>query len=263
MSITKSLLNIAGFTAAVCLPQLLWLLLICLPIFAEEITIEELEDQNRNKEEWQRIIAFGFDYNSGNSDTTLLNLKAKIDREKNKNIWIFELDQSYGEDDNQKNVDYTFATAEYKRLLSERWFAGAGIPSRRDAIADLEYRIIPNIVLGYFVLKSDYCRLGLELGPAYVVEKVGGLDDNYFAPRLGERFSYQLSKTAKIFQSFDYVVATDDTDKYQINFEAGIDAAITDLLSIILSVKNRYDNQPAEGAERNDLSFVTSLGIRF
>jgi len=233
-------------------------------IFAEEQCAPcPTEDADKKVGDWERLLSFGYDKTSGNSDTSMLAIEGMIEREKKDNIWRFVAKEHYGETDDEKNIDYSKAVAEYKRLLSERLYAGMGVSASRDDIADVDYRVSPNPVVGYFLLKNERTRWNLELGPSYIFEEVGGIKDDYRAPRLGERFELQITDNAKLFQSVELTLSAEDSGNYLVEAEAGIEAAITTLLSLIASVKDTYDNQPALDKERNDMAILTSLGVRF
>jgi len=233
-------------------------------VFAEEQCAPcPTEDTEKKIGDWDRLLSFGYDKTSGNSDTSMLAIKGVITREKEDNIWRFAAEERYGETDDEKKIDYSKAVAEYKRLLSDRLYAGMGISASRDDIADVDYRVSPNPVLGYFLLKNERTRLNLEVGPSYLFEKVGGIKDDYLAPRVGERFELQITDNAKLFQAVELTFSAEDSENYLVEAEAGIEAAITTLLSLIASVKDTYDNQPALDKERNDIAILTSLGVRF
>ena len=46
-----------------------------------------------------------------------------------------------------------------------------------------------------------------------------------------------------------------------INAEVGIEAAIATNLALVLSVKETFDNVPAEGREKDDLIVTTALKV--
>jgi putative salt-induced outer membrane protein YdiY len=223
--------------------------------------------EDPNPTAWKKSLAFGFNMTDGNSETSLLNIRLKANQEKDKNIWIFDVEQGWGESVNvttgneDKTVDFTKSLAQYKRLLSEKIYVGTGINASQDDIADVSYRVIPSIFVGYFIVKTDNTGLALDLGPAYTIEKVGGIENDYFSPRIGDRFTYKISETSSIFQTADVVFDVDDSDNYLITAEVGIQAALNSYLSLVLSVKDNYDNVPAEDRERNDVIVVSALSV--
>lgn len=221
------------------------------------------DEKPENPESWKGGISFGFNLTDGNSDVTLLNFGAKASREKDKNIWNFEGNYSYGEDDNEVNVDTSEVIGEYKRLLNERWFAALGVNYSRDEIADVKYRVKTNPALGYFILKSNEHKLSLEAGPSYIFEEVGDIEDDYAAYRLAKRYDWQITKISKFYDKLEGTVSVDDSENYLINAEVGIEAAIVDALALVLKVVVDYDNEPAAGSERTDIGTFTSVAYKF
>lgn len=216
---------------------------------------------------WKKSLAFGFNLTDGNSETSLLNIRLKANQEKDNNIWIFDVEQGWGETTNsvsqedEKTVDFTKALAQYKRLLTERFYVGLGASALQDDISDVKYRVVPGVFAGYFLVKSDSTSLALEAGPAYTFEEVGGVEDDYFSPRIGDRFVYTFSKTSSIFQTADVTFDVNDSENYIVTAEVGVQAALNSMLSLVVSVKDAYDNIPAAGKERNDIAVVSALSV--
>jgi len=218
---------------------------------------------------WKGSVSFGYNTTAGNSETSLFNIKLRLDKEVDKNIYLFEFNNGYGQTQNattledETNIDYSSAVGEYKRLLNERWYYGINTDFRRDEIADVKYRVRINPLIGLFLIKEENLSLSFDVSPGYLFEEVGGIEDDYFAPRLNERLDWQISEKTKIFQSAAVTFSVDDSDNYLVEAEAGVESNFYKNLSLIVSVKDVYDNQPAAGFEKNDLLVLTSLGLNF
>ena len=220
------------------------------------------------KDGWDLSAALGFNLTRGNSETLLTTGNIKAEKEKDSNIWRFELNGALGEDEDRDDPVNGKTTqkelrgdAEYKRLLSDRFYIGGVVNAIFDEIADVDYRYILGLPIGYFLIKEEDMKLNVEVGPAVVFEKVGGVKNEYFSPRIAERFDWNVSETAKVFQSVEVLLSAEDSEDTLVNSEAGIEAAINSKLSLVLTVKDEYDNLPAAGRERNDLSVVSALKL--
>lgn len=232
---------------------LLVILLSSAAVFADEPT----------KSEWERSAALGFNLTEGNSDTSLTNLAIKFVKDTVDRVWRFEFEESYGETDDTANVDYTKGHAEIKELVNKRLYFGGGVKALRDDIADVNYRVTPFGVIGYFLYRDAPYDLSIEVGPAYVFEETGGIEDDYFAPRFGQRFEWPISENAKFYQKADLTLQVDETENYLVEAEAGLESTVIGDISLVATVKDTYDNRPAEGRKSNDIQLITGLQMKF
>jgi putative salt-induced outer membrane protein YdiY len=112
-----------------------------------------------------------------------------------------------------------------------------------------------------YVIREDDLKLSIEGGPAYIFEEIGGESDNYLAPRIANRLDWKISDTAKLFQTAEYLFDISDSDAYLVNAELGIETTVTELVSLVVSIKDAYNNAPADGKERNDIAIISGLKL--
>ena len=162
----------------------------------------------------------------------------------------------------EKTVENAKLFANVKKTLSPRTFLSLDGTAAYDDVADIDYRATLGPGLGAYLVKNDQRELTLEAGPAYLWEKVGGARNDYLALRFAERYVCQALKNAKLVQSLEYLPEAEDFDNYLLVGEIGVEAAMSDRLSLRVVLQDKYDNTPAEGKERNDLSLIAGLGIQ-
>jgi len=211
--------------------------------------------------EWETSLAFGFNLTQGNSDTLLATGTFKTGLEQPKHLFNFELNGSYGESEDEVTQEDIKGAFEYKYLFTKRTYLGLRTTGEFDDVADVDYRVIMSPAIGYFPVKNDTYKLNVEIGPSYVFEKLDGEEDDYVNGRIADRFSWKISETSKFFQFFEYLHSLEDSDKYLINAELGVEASITTDLALVLTVRDSYDNQPAAESEKNDVEIISSLKI--
>ena len=222
----------------------------------------------------------GLTLTDGNSETLAVNASLKTEGEKEDLGSILAgAEANYGEstvagtavdpatgetvatESDEKTVENAKVYANAKKTLSPRTFASLDGSVLTDDIALIDYRATLGPGLGAYVVKNDKRSLSLEAGPAYVWEKIDGARNDYLALRFAERYACQATKTAKLVQSLEYVPEAEDFDNYLLTGEIGVEAAINDHLSLRLVVQDQYDNPPAPGADRHDLSLIAGLGL--
>ena len=208
----------------------------------------------------------GLTLTDGNSETLAANaaLKTEGDKEGLGSV-LAGVEANYGESTVDEVEDTTVENAKVfanvKKTLSPRTFGYLDASVLYDDVALIDYRATVGPGLGAYLIKNDKRTLSLEAGPSYVWEQVDGASDDYLALRFAERYTCQISATAKIVQSLEYMPAADDFDDYLLNGEIGVEAAMTERVSLKLVLQDKYDSTPATETEYNDLSLIAGLGF--
>jgi len=229
-----------------------------------------IADGSRGQErpEWDTTVAAGVSLTRGNSRTMLLNGSVITERKGAPDELKFGAEANYGEtevtDTNgtksmEANVQNARGFADYRRLLTARDFAYLGVELRHDDIAGLDYRLVAGPGVGRYWLKGERQRLMTELGAAYVREKQAGDTDDRVVLRLAERYEWKLSATAKLWEAVEYLPALEDFERYLLNGEIGIEAAVNTRVSLRLVAQDKYNSEPAPGSDANDLLVIGAL----
>jgi len=219
-------------------------------VVAEEADFKPLESS----------LALGVTVNDGNTENSLLNLGFSLTRRPDDvQVLRLEADAAYGETSGSNSTENAKASLDYQYLVSERAYASFNTSIAMDEIADLDYRWIVAPAAGYYLMKQEEVFMTAEVGPAYVAEKKGGVDDDYVALRIAERYERTLASSAKFWQSLEYLPDVDDFNIYVLTAEVGVEAPVSEKLNMQLVVKDTYDSNPAPGREENDISVIGAL----
>ena len=230
----------------------------CSALSAEDIAKTEKET------EWKTSAALGFTLNQGNSDAVLVNADLLGLKKWELNELSTKLNGSYGQAEGEKNNEVLHGTAQYNRLLggTDFYFYGKG-DLLHDAVADVEYRFTASFGAGYYFVHRDKKKLSAEMGLGHIVEKLGAGNNDYFNLRVGERFDYEISERARLWQSAEWLPEAADFANYLLIAEIGVESDLTEKMSLRVSLRDNYDNRPAPGRKSNDLRLVTGLGYKF
>ena len=131
-----------------------------------------------------------------------------------------------------------------------------------DDIADLDYRVLVGPGLSYNFVKTETAEFRIDLGISPMWEKIADESEYYTMLRTAEYGSYTLDSGAKIWESCEYLPALNNSDKYLINAEIGIESPLNDRLSLRLVAEDKYNSLPAEGNEKNDLRLTAAIRIK-
>jgi putative salt-induced outer membrane protein YdiY len=221
------------------------------------------------KKGWESSAAVGLTLTRGNSETFLATLSLETKRKWERDEVALGISGGYGEstsnDIYSKNTEFLQAYGQFNHLFTERFYGSLRLDGQYDGIAGIDYRFKVSPLVGYYLIKNDKMTLAAEGGPSLIMEHLDGQSSHaYWAARAAERFEYKLSATTKVWESLEYLPKVDDwTENYLLNFEAGIDTAITKNWSLRVVFQDQYASQPAPGRKQNDLRLLAGTAYKF
>lgn len=212
---------------------------------------------------WTRSAAFGLALTDGNSDTLLYTADILADYRSDEFELFLGLSGAYGENDGVTNTEKVATSAQFNKLLTETLFLGIQAPFLYDAVADVDYRVVPALTLGTYLIKNDTASLSFEAGPAYTFEKVSGVADEYFSLVAAEKFALALNDTVTFSQNAGINYDPSNSDNYILTGGAAITVGITDHLALKTGISVTYDNTPAAGLKKEDVLLSSSIALKF
>lgn len=228
---------------------------------AMAVTLPALAEDAPKK--WESSAAVGATVTRGNSDTLLFSVNVESARKWDKNELRLGANGAYGENQSIKNTEVIHGFTQFNRLFTERFFGYARVDALHDSIADVEYRFSLSPGAGYYLIKNDRMSLSAEVGPGFVMERVGITDHNYFTLRVAERFDFKINDRAKLWQTLEFLPQVDRFENYIINAELGVDTKITKDFSLRVTLVDTFDNEPAPGRKKNDLKLIAGVAYSF
>lgn len=215
------------------------------------------------KQAWRWKLELGADTASGNSDLRRYDTSLTGQKETDRNFFWLKLAQKYGKSDGRKDTQTAQADGRVEHRLNERDYTALDGQVLQDRIADLTYRARVNISLGHFFVQSSRSLLGMEIGPGYVREKKGEEVEGFLAGRVAQYAERLLRPNLLAWQSLEYIRNLETIAGYFLTAEAGLEAVLSPATSLRFSIQERYDNSPAEGKKRSDLTTTTSINWAF
>ena len=206
---------------------------------------------------------FGAAMTRGNSDTLFVTASFTLDKEVGQNEFFANVTYAYGEDEDEATTDEILLTASWKRLYSERNYAGLRLDGRHDELADIDFRIGLSALWGHYFKRDESTQFSWEGGLGFTFEEQGGMSDSFVNLYSGERFSHWVTDYTRIFQSLAFFGAVEDLSDYQLITELGLETYLSQDLSFKVFVQNKYENEPATGRESNDLKVVSGISYKF
>ena len=215
------------------------------------------------KPKWETTAGVGVSYTDGNTETLLFTANALTLRKWDTGEFSAGVDAGYGSNEGEQNVGFVKGFSQYNYLFSERLYAFGRLDGLNDAIADINYRFVVSVGMGYYLIKNDRTTLSVEAGPGYIFESVGDDERDYATIRFGEKFTHKISDRARLWQSFEYQPKIDEWTEYFMSGEIGIESDLTKKMALRLVLQDWYISNPAPGRESNDIKLIAGINYKF
>lgn len=218
---------------------------------------------------WLIDLSAGYSLSRGNSDTADFLARAAVIK-KIQDTWqlIGKGEYSWGEvkDDDtgkyEKTADRGLLNGQINLFVIENGFLYGRSEISYDKIKKLDRRLENGIGAGYDIYRKADTFAAMEAGGAYIDSKYeDNQHDHGIFLRLAQNGALVINERVTLLESIEYKPKFEDFKDYLLNAEAALRVVLFSQLYFILSLSDRYDNSPASGTKRNDLSVISSLGI--
>ena len=217
---------------------------------------------------WQRFegdISAGVDYRKA-SDILLVNLTSSLRLREEK--YEFELGLNWNEtqESERDNSSRADLSGDVMRFLGDRWFWKGSLAFQRNQELGIDMRSILSGSAGKYFIQTPTMRFEVNAGLAVstedrtdntTIESVEGLIQSSF-----DIFKLNVPITRLSANVYVYPGIT-ESDRIRINTDITLRNELVRDFFWELAFYSNYDNQPAEGAEKDDYGIITSIGASF
>ena len=204
---------------------------------------------------WKSSVSAGLTLTRGNTSTTLFTASFLTERK--------TLADEYGTQNSKDSVNNYKVFGQWNHLFTKKFYSYVRAEGLQDKIANLDYRLTVGPGVGYYLIKETNTLLAAEAGAGFEAQRLGGKDENFATVRLAERFEHKFNQHARLWQSVEIMPQVDRFDNYVVNFEIGIETAITKSFSLKTYLVDTYANRPAVGRQKNDMKIVAAVAYKF
>jgi putative salt-induced outer membrane protein YdiY len=239
------------------------------PATAQDATTEE------KKPLWETSANVGVSLTRGNSKNFLATAGVNSSRKWTRDEVLLGASAAYGKttainrtdgapDPENRTESYAKGFGQYNHLFTQRLYGAVRVDALNDEIADVHYRFTVSPLVGYYFIKTPSTTLSGDIGPSYIVEKVGFSGARGYAGiRAGERFEHKFKSGARVWQTADITPEIENWENYVFNFEIGAEAPLTKKLSVQAKLMDTYDPQPPPNRLKNDMKVIAGLAYKF
>ncbi len=212
---------------------------------------------------WKSSISGGLTLTRGNKSTTLFTADFLTQKKSPTDEFLLGVGGAYGQQEAKDTVNNYKAFVQWNHLFTDRFFGYLRAEGLQDRIKDLDYRLTVGPGAGYYLLKETNTTLAAEAGAGIEAERLGDDDKVYATLRLADRFEHKFGDRARLWQSVEVTPQVDRIENYVMNFEIGIETAITKTFSQKTYLVDTFANRPAAGREKNDVKLVAGVAYKF
>jgi putative salt-induced outer membrane protein YdiY len=236
------------------------------------IAQDAVKPPEEKKPLWETTANAGVTLTRGNSENLLATAGINTARKWSRDELLMGAAAAYGTttvkqtgpDEENTTEAYAKGFIQYNHLFTQRFYGALRADGLNDEIADVHYRFSIAPLAGYYFIKNPQTTLSGDIGPSWVIEKVGNSGPRgYLGIRAGERFEHKFKSGARVWQSADITPEVENWENYVVNAEIGVEAPITKPLAARVVLQDTYDHQPSPGREKNDLKLIAGLAYKF
>ena len=223
------------------------------------------------KPKWTGDISAGLTSSHGNTVTDTRNISANLTKRTEKDRTLLSGYYIKGEqkspDTGEKTTteDEWWLRSKYDYFLTKKFYVYGEGRYERDAIAELDRRVILGGGGGYQWIESDELNFSTEAGLASLYEKFDNQTESNseVSAQLGYHFDKKLHEKIKFINDLAYYPSLEKVSDYFLTTAAEIRASVTEQVFTNFRVIFDYDTTPAQGKGSTDVKYIFGAGVSF
>jgi putative salt-induced outer membrane protein len=225
---------------------------------------EELKEEPK----WSTHVEMSYVSTNGNTDTQTFSVKLESKLEKDINRYFVKFSGLYAKSNDQETASQWLLNGRWEKILTKKMFAFVDATYLADKFSGYDYRLSIGPGIGYdFVKSAKHDLKGLFSVLYYYDNYIEGSpdsSDSYVAGKGEINYRWLIRENLKFKEDANFIISFNDTDKYFLNSETGIETKINSNISLGVSYRIAYQNQlPSPDVKHTDTTFLTSLIIDF
>ncbi|MCA9400650.1 MAG: DUF481 domain-containing protein [Candidatus Omnitrophica bacterium] len=217
--------------------------------------------------EWKRDVSLGYNQSNGNTEKAQLNASGSVQKAFDHSEFLSKLNIYYGETDSQMDTQKWDAKARYAYDFGEEydWFNSYQVVVDHDRFADIDYRILPSVGIGYWLHRTDDFTWSIEGSLAYEITeyRTPGLDSDSEPAFVARTFlKKSIFKNAYITEDLSIIPSLDGGGN-RIKSETEFVNPRADNLDLNVKYIVDHDSEPAAGKKKTDTQFITGIKYSF
>ncbi|HUU17398.1 MAG TPA: DUF481 domain-containing protein [Sedimentisphaerales bacterium] len=233
--------------------------------------ISSINPPPKPEPKWTGNISAGLTSTHGNTTTdnisASVNLSKRTEKDRTKLSADYAKAQQKDPDTGEKNTteDWWRSKAKYDYFFTKKLYGYLDGRYEKDAIAELDRRVIVGSGGGYQWIESEDMNFSTEAGFATLYEKFDNQTDSNseISFQAGYNFDKRLMKNVKFIHELTYYPSIEQFSDYFLTSTAEVRANFTETMFTNFKVIFDYDATPAIDTGATDVKYIWGIGYNF
>jgi len=161
--------------------------------------------------------------------------------------------------------DWWRARAQYDYFFSKKFFGFGNVRYERDAIADLDRRVVVGGGGGYQWIENAKTSFSTNLGLASLYEKFDNVNDSNseISLQVGYNLDHRIRDGLRFVHDLTYYPSLEQFSDYYLTTTGELRASLTKSMFANFKVIFNYDESPAPGRGSTDVKYLLGIGMNF
>ncbi|MCP4260608.1 MAG: DUF481 domain-containing protein [Planctomycetes bacterium] len=243
-------------------------------IKAQDFELAEISSINppaKPVPKWKGTLSAGLTSTHGNTKNQSMSGSANLNKRTEKDRTQVSADYAKTKQENKTTgdkdttEDWWRSKGKYDYFFSKKFYGYVDGRYEKDAIADLDRRMIIGGGAGYQWFETEDLNFSTEFGMASLYEKYDNQTDSNseLSMQAGYNFDKTLMKNVKFVHDLTYYPSTEKFSDYYLTSTGEIRAYFTSTMFMTLKTIFGYDATPAIGSHKTDIKYLFGVGYSF
>ncbi|HON89930.1 MAG TPA: DUF481 domain-containing protein [Sedimentisphaerales bacterium] len=167
--------------------------------------------------------------------------------------------------EDETTEDWWRARAQYDYFFSKKFFGFGNIRYERDAIADLDRRVVVGGGGGYQWIENARTSFSTNLGLASLYEKFDTANDSNseISLQVGYNLDHRIRDGLRFVHDLTYYPSLEQFSDYYLTTTGELRASLTKSMFANFKVIFNYDESPAPNRGSTDVKYLLGVGMNF
>lgn len=245
--------------------------LACLLAALPGITLAQAQATVKRDGEFRSAFSAGTSYATGNTDASSVTLSADAVRATEGDKLQLGGKANWADSDGSRTAENLQLGMQYDNDINEVWFGFGRLGYLRDEFANIAHRGSAFGGVGYHVIQTDPTTFDVSAGLGYTYDRyvtptlvADETRERYTRPEglLAEESNHKWGSTTTFKQKLSYFPSLAEMGEYRLEFDAGLQVAMSETLALTVGLQQRYNSDPGAGLQKADTLFVTGITVK-